>query len=116
MNETSFVLGQDLLTLLDPGTTTNTSVYHLEVQETFPANGTLTGNFFNSEDFYVFVPAAGASSAPAATTPVPGSPSGGRGGLVLTEDQKIALGVGIGVGVPGTLAALYMCFFGPCRR
>ena len=36
----------------------------------------------------------------------PGASSG------LSQSDKIALGCGIGIGLPATLAALYMCFYG----
>lgn len=37
-----------------------------------------------------------------------------KGGF--TTDQKIALGCGLGIGLPAALCSLWMCLCGPCRR
>ncbi|KAM5349567.1 hypothetical protein ACJ41O_006072 [Fusarium nematophilum] len=55
---------------------------------------------------------AGSSSKPSSSGDSSGDSSSKKDGGGLSRSDKIALGCGIGIGLPSTLAALWMCFRG----
>ncbi|MCJ1289813.1 hypothetical protein MMC34_001346 [Xylographa carneopallida] len=166
----AFELGQSLLDLSPGGDQSNNTKYWLKIEEIDASSGDTTGNWFSTEEFFIYLPAAGAATSTMAspttstissstvnsietvtvtgtwastwspsmvstmittsqaTTPAVGTDPGqsttaaaaasqtASSSSGYTVDQKIALGVTIGLGLPAllvtTLTLWVMCIQG----